>query len=213
MMKMRKKTAKNKIPIKRKIVKRKPATGIINGIEYESGCEKAALDYFHTLKKSGYVSRIERSESFLITEPVLNTYVEQLKKSSKTVQQTILNGQSYTADFKVYFTKKADGIFTWDIDSNKKYPKNHFIAKKIDNEYLVYLEVKPDHSRNSTTPKAVNSMKVVYWRHKIFINLFRPDKIFSSTFTPDEYRTTESGTARKLRFKAITLQEYLKTRK
>ena len=47
----------------------------------------------------------------------------------------------------------------------------------------------------------------------VFVNLFRPNRIFEGLFVPDKYRLTERGTKRILKFKPLRLDEYLKKSK
>ena len=76
--------------------------------------------------------------------------------------------------------------------------------------YKACCEVKPDFSRASTTPKSVQSMKWLMQKHGVYVNLFRPNRIFEGLFVPAKYLVTERGTIRLLKFKPLTLQEYLK---
>lgn len=191
--------------------KEKPLkTGKYLGLEYESFCELSCIYFAEELIKLGYVDRIERSPSYLLCDPVQHTYVEQLKKGSKQVTQTISQGVSYTPDFDIYFTEKARGKFCWVLGSTIKWEKNLLVAQNIGSFYKACCEVKPDFSRASTTPKSVQSMKWLFQKHGVFCNLFRPNRIFEGLFVPQKYLKTERGTPRKLKFKSLSLQEYLK---
>lgn len=195
-----------------------PKEGTYMGIPYESFCELSCLYFAEELIKAGYVDRIERSKSYLLCDPVQHTYAEQLKKGSRQVTQTISQGVTYTPDFDIYFTPKAAGIFFWYFGSPKKWDKELLVAQlehRFSGDtrptfYKATIEVKPDFSRNSTTPKSVQSMKWLMQKHNIFVNLFRPNRIFKGLFTPSKYLLTERGTPRLLKFKPLSLQEYLK---
>lgn len=193
-----------------------PKDGMYMGLEFESFCELSCIYFAEELIKLGYVDRIERSPSYMLCDPVQHTYAEQLKRSSKQVTQTICHGVSYTPDFDIYFTEKARGIFFWELSSSEKWEKHLLVAQKVqthptipDSLYKACIEVKPDFSRASTTPKSMQSMKWLFQKHGIYCNLFRPNRIFEGLFVPDKYRLTERGTQRLLKFTPLTLQQYL----
>ena len=209
----KKATQKRKLPAKKIKKPKEPKTGKYLGLEYESFCELSCLFFCEELIKQGFVSKVERSPSYLLCDPVQNTYAEQLKRGSKQVTQTISLGVTYTPDYDIYFTEKALGLFCWELGCDKKYDKKLLVVQKIDNLYRATVEVKPDFQRASTTPKSVQSMKWLMQKRGVFVNLFRPNRIFEGLFVPDKYRITERGTVRILKFKALNLQQYLKTKR
>ncbi len=213
-MARKRKKASPKTPRKKRTkAQSAPKEGKYLNLEYESFVELSCIYFAEELIKAGFVDRIERSPSYLLCDPVQHTYVEQLKRGSKSVTQTIQNGVSYTPDFDIYFTDKAIGKFIWVMGSTAKYEKNLLVAQNIGNLYRASLEVKPDFQRNSTTPKSVQSMKWLFQKHGIFINLFRPNRIFEGLFVPDKYKITERGSLRVMKFQVRNLHEYLKTLK
>lgn len=191
-------------------VKPVPQQGYLEGIFYESLTEMYVLSWFLELKKEGYVKNIERSSSFLLSDSIRNDYVVQLKRGSKPMTQTIAHGHSYTPDYNVVFTKKALGVFIWDIESTTKYDKAWLVAHKVDDSsYITYTEVKPTANWRGKNTSAGNDGKWVYQKYKIFINMFKPDR-FECTFTPHAYTKTGTGKARKMNYKPIFLNEFLK---
>lgn len=228
------KKAVRKTPAKKIRKPKEPKVGTYNGIEYESFCELSFLYFAEELIKLGYASAVRRSKSYSLCEPVISSYAVQLKtKGSKQETQTISQGVTYTPDYDIYFTPKALGIFCWELGSSDKWDKNLLVVQEsfsiddggaiqalnVDNHgnlipyYKACVEVKPDFSRNSSTPKSVQSMKWLYQRHKVFVNLFRPNKIFEGLFVPEKYKLTERGTPRLLKFKVKNIHEYLKSKK
>jgi hypothetical protein len=209
--KVRKKTAKK--PVKKKKAPAAPKEGEYMGIAYESFCELSCIYFAEEMMKLGYVAKIARPPSYSLCDPVTSSYAVQLKKGSKQETQTIANGVTYTPDFDIYFTEKALGVFCWELGSHKKWDKNLLVASRIhEGLYRATVEVKPDFSRNSTTPKSVQSMKWLYQRHGVFVNLFRPNRVFEGLFVPEKYKYTERGTLRLLKFKVRNIQEYIKTK-
>lgn len=217
MSKKTKKKSTRKTPTKRIKKPTEPKVGKYIGVEYESFCELSCLFFAEELMKDGYVEKVERSPSYMLCDPVQNTYALQLKRGSKHETQTISNGVSYTPDYDIYFTDKAIGKFCWELGSGTKWDKNLLVAQKVLSNgktlYRACVEVKPDFSRNSTTPKSVQSMKWLMQRLGVFVNLFRPNRIFEGLFVPGKYLTTERGTPRKLKFRPKNLGEYLKYKK
>ena len=192
--------------------KRNVNEGTYNGVPYESGCELAFLYFAEVLKQKGFISKIERSESFLLCDSITHNYSLTGKRgASRPMTQTISLGHSYTADYRVTFTKKALGKFCWLLGDNSKNEKNLFVCQQIDNQYVTYVEVKPDFDSRGKTRSAINDMKWVFQKHEIFINLFRPNRWFEGTFTPSNYQFTERGVKRKLNFEVRTIDEYLKS--
>lgn len=199
-----------------------PKNGLYLGLEFESFCELSCIYFAEELIKAGYATKIVRSPSYLLCDPVQHTYVEQMIKSSKQVTQTISLGTSYTPDYDIYFTEKALGIFCWELGSTTKWEKHLLVAQK-ENRYPTFdqgnptyracLEVKPDFSRASTTPKSVQTMKWLMQKHGVYCNLFRPNRIFEGLFTPQKYLVTERGTQRLLKFTPLSLQQYLNKNK
>ena len=219
---MKKKATKRKISVKksatRKIKKPKePKVGKYLNLEYESFCELSLLFFVEEMKKYGFIHKVERSPSYLLSSGVTNTYVERLKRGSKSVDQSIQQGVTYTPDYDIYFTDKAIGKIIWIMDSGTKYDKKLLVAQAVNvngvTMYRACNEVKPDFQRNSTTPKSVQSMKWLYQRHGVFTNLFRPNDIFERLFTPGKYLLTESGGKRKLKFIPKSIEEYLREKK
>lgn len=214
MSKKRTKKSTRKTPNKRVIKPREPKVGKYLNLEYESFCELSLLFFAEELIKTGYAVKVDRSPSYSLCDPVQSSYAVQLKRGSKQETQTISQGVTYTPDFDIFFTQKAIGVFCWNINSQTKWNKNLLVAQPISTSMGTFLraccEVKPDFSRNSTTPKSVQSMKWLFQRHSVFVNLFRPNKIFEGLFVPDKYRVTERGTQRILKFIPKTLQQYLK---
>lgn len=214
-MATKKATKRTKITRKKPTTKVKrdkmPKEGTYLGLPYESFCELSCIYFAEELMKGGYVTKIERSPTYLLCDSLSSTYAEQLKRGSKTMTQTITRGVSYTPDFDIYFTEKAVGLFCWVLGSSTKWLPHLLVAQSTITAgiYKATIEVKPDFSRNSTTPKSVQSMRWCFQKTGVFVNLFRPNRIFEGLFVPDKYLLTERGTPRLLKFKPRTLQQYL----
>jgi hypothetical protein len=151
---MKKRTKKARAPKKPRLKKpREPKVGEYLGNEYESFCELSLLYFVEELIQMGYATKVVRSPSYTLCEPVISSYAVQLKKGSKQEVQSISQGVTYTPDYDIYFTEKAIGLFCWELGSNTKWEKNLLVAQRIDGKLRACCEVKPDFQRNSTTPK------------------------------------------------------------
>lgn len=218
MSKKRRRTGKTgKTPVRRIKKPSEPKIGKYLGLDYESFCELSCLFFAEELIREGFVYKVERSPSYMLCDPVQSTYAIHLKRGSKQETQTISQGVSYTPDFDIFFTPKALGVFCWELGSGVKWDKNLFVVQRTDifkdnyvsPVYKACVEVKPDFQRASTTPKSVQSMKWLFQKQGVFVNLFRPNRIFEGLFVPEKYRMNERGYPRTLKFKALTLKQYL----
>jgi DNA modification methylase len=194
-----------------KIQNKAAKEGEYQGVAWESGCELACLHWLFTLKKEGYVDSITRCPGWLLSDAVIHNYYQAMKRGSKPMQQTLMQGHSYTGDYMVVFTKKAIDKFIWVKGSPVKFERNLLVAHQTEHldQYVTYLEVKPDFSFQGKTEKAINDIKWVYQKFGIWVNLFKPNQRFSLTFCPDEYKITERGRARKLPFTPRSLKQYI----
>lgn len=172
------------------------------GIEYDSPEETYLAMWLEELTDSAYVRHWERNtDSFLLTPVFTNVYKEKLKKSLKTRSQTILQGWSYTPDFKIEWSKYSKGLFYNELGEKIKLP---FIADKD----ISFVEVKPVFDRNNMTRLFRHAQKVMYKEHGIYVNLITPQKLFAETFTPTPYLKTKTGRDKKINFEIRTLEQY-----
>lgn len=161
------------------------------------------------LVKYGYVSSwFKNEDSYQLTDGLKHKYVRQMKRvEDKVLYQTILNPSSYTPDFKIQWTEKALGIFVSKILSPNKIV-THFICN---NNLLSVDEIKGGFDSNNMTRLAINNIKLVWYRHEIYINMIKVPNIFNKTFTPIRYLLTDkSMKPRKIKYKNIvTLNEFI----
>jgi ribosomal protein S18 len=167
--------------------------------------------YLDQLKDKGYVNHWERNEaSYEMTSPIINTYIKPMKRvEDKVLEQTILNGSSYTPDFIIYWEDKAIGIFVSKLDHTKGKIETPFICQLP--ELVSVIETKGEFDMGNMTRLARNNIKFVYEKHKVFINLIKLPSIFNKTFTPDRYLMTDKTfKPRKLKYKNVrTLREFI----
>lgn len=171
------------------------------------------------LIEAGYVLDYTDANTYQLTSGLYLEYLE-IKKTKNVIKtQTLLEPSNYTPDFEIKWHKNALGIFVNPpirslVDGNKvyhdgvlgKFDKNLFTKS---GECLV--EVKPVYDRHNMTRLVQLNIKQMMQQHSIFVNLVKIPDLFVKTFTPKRFLYTDSGKLeRKINFKVITLQEYLK---
>lgn len=198
-----------------KKLKREPkilTSGLYSGIEYDSLDELAMLQWLHELKAYGYIKKIERSESFLLCDSLVNNFVQKVGKvSSKPAVQTLLHGHSYTPEFKVLWEERAREKFVHLPVDCKRFEKVFVGTADIKgyNSLLTYIEVKPIFDQNNMERLFKINQKWMWDKHKIFVNLVKVQELFPKTFTPKAYLTTPTGRVRIMKWEPTTLTQYL----
>lgn len=195
--------------------KKKAGVGTYRNIPYESQTELHTLFWLFELKNKGYIKKIERSKSFLLCEGVYNYYTESIKRgtSSRNKEQVILRPSSYTPEFYIEWDVDKFQDFVWLMNSNTKFDKCFIGHIGEHGEIYTYVECKSSFDFSNMTRLFINNQKFIYQKYNIFVNLIKPDKLFQKTFLPTEYLSTATGKARKLKFEAVLIDDYLKTLK
>jgi len=165
------------------------------------------------LKASKYVNRWERNEaSYNLFGGLVHSYIKPMKKvANKILTQTILHPSIYTPDFIIYWEPKAIGIFV--SKQSKTEGKIMTLFLCTDDEMISVVETKADFDRNNMSRLAVNNIKFVYEKYKVYIDMVKLPSLFDKTFTPDRYLMTDKTfIPRKLNYKNVrTLSEFIKS--
>jgi hypothetical protein len=206
--------------VKRKNVKKaKPAIKekqptIYRGIPCDSEAEELCLSWLFELAAEGYVSHIERADSYLLFDTVTRNWVERLKTKSKSHLEIVHNACSYTPDFKCFLTTKGLNCKLFkDISGNERlFERGKFFL--IHQNGVVHIEVKGTKFRNenSTEEKWSVVKKWLWEKHHVYINLWTHDTAFPLTWTPSEYLVTKvKRQPRVIHWKKLNIHEYLNT--
>lgn len=192
------------------------------GLTCESYEEFYFLYFVEELLQKGYIHRIERAESIILTEGLKHFYTKTNKSGSsgKVVTQTILQPSLYTPEFKIVWNKDSYKDLVWVLGRDKvKYDKP-FIAQyrpdfDIDlcnyEELYSIIEVKPDYDQNNMTRLFKNNQKFVWDKYQLFINLIKIPTLFRQTFTPNKYLSTlRTNKQRKINHNSVNIEDYLK---
>lgn len=185
---------------------KKAVSGVYQGIAYDSLEEMAFLQWAFELKTGGYIKTIKRADSYLLSSGVQNNYAQQLVTKSKPMQQTLLQGHSYTPEFQILWDKKGYEKLLWDMRCNKKLC-NHLIA----HDGVTYIEIKPMFDQNNMERLFKLNQKWMWDKHNIFINLVKCPELFEATFTPIEYLTTRTGKKRLIKWKIRSMSNFLRS--
>lgn len=193
--------------------KKKPNTGSYRNIPYDSLEELAFLQWAFELKEAGYIKSIERSESFLLSDPMQINYAQQLKTKSKPMSQHIMAGHSYTPEFRIVWYKKALDKIVQPL-AHEKF-ENLFLGviedpKPSNMTFRTYVEIKPQFDFHNGTRMFTINQKWMWQRHGIYVNLVKCPELFAKTFTPKEYLVTKTGKQRNIKWRTRSLYNYLK---
>lgn len=193
------------------------------GIECDSQEEIYFLQWLQYFRDSGVIAPIERSKSFLLSEPLVEKEIIQLKTKTKEIEKTILHGHIYTPEFRIK-TYQFTGM-----ERREHTQRDVLVAKLSSFLYKIfrdnieidcpieevgtyfYFEVKPSWDQNNMTRLFKINQKWTYSKYGIFVNLVKPIELFKQTFVPTEYLKTPTGKVKKINFKYKTFEEWIKT--
>jgi len=206
-----------------------------NHDNYESKEELWISYYLKELRAAGYVSGWEyQPKTYTLSEPIRYTWKEKLPTKIKSKHQTILQGHEYTPDFMIVWNECARHIFFNTIDDNVNLKNSPFIAHSGNN--LTIIDVKPSFDMQNMTRLFIINQKWMMDKYGLYVQKIVPVKeskhyhkignkeknvyshstftgIFPVTFTPERYFLTDmTMKERKIQFKAILLDEYLKNK-
>ena len=173
---------------------------------------------FFELFDLGYITHIERAESFILTNGFINTFSIPSKRKSSGIakQQTILRPSLYTPEFKIIWNKQIYSKFVWIPESNSKFEKpfiGHQIVNSIsgDIEIISFIECKGSglFDFKNMTRLFGNNQKVVWEKYKIYINLIKPIEFFKKWWCPELFLKTFAGKKRVINFTIKKLKDFM----
>lgn len=187
-----------------------------NGIEVDSDEEIMVLMLFEELQQNGIVDKIERAETFTLSNKFVHHYVEvkqlKTKTTTKNKEQKILEEHVYTPEFKIVWNKESpwlDKFLNISVPIIASKITVPFIQTRRDFEILSYLEAKPGYDKHNMTRLFKINQKWMWDKHKIFVNLIQPHEWFAKYFTPEKYLRTTTGRERKINWQVKSLEEFL----
>jgi hypothetical protein len=194
--------------------------------------------YMEELEKFGYIKRFQREPEYLEVFPKA---LHRKEKHHKTKDNTseifaMLQGTSYTYDFRIIWTEKAKYIFeeTFDPEGQFVFGKPTFVShlKEIEGriETVSYVDVKPHISaaqfgggKNASYYTFPLIQKYLFLAYKLYINKIIPINsgkqgrttcLFATTFVPNRYTFTDkSNSLRKLHYRKTSIVSYTEQKK
>ena len=178
------------------------------------------------LLPSGLIKKLTyHPHPFILTDKVTLTYEEQLVTKTKIKDFHLMADHKYQADWIIYWDEKALGILFDHRNHSKDLPFFVKWSNKHESFFSV-IDVKGSFSgphNNSAITFPLNQ-KWVYQKHGIYVQKIIQiprvtkkgkqipcDSLFTTTFLPRRLLTTDnSGTDRKINFKYILVEEFLK---
>jgi hypothetical protein len=184
--------------------------------------------WLEELVEAGYVARWARGRSYDLAPAITQEYWKERTSPStgkplpaKLATIALKKGLSYTPDFEVHWTIKAIGLFYVPHQALTVGPPVHHFIAHPDEDLMPFslLEVKPRVAGRSTmntgrfSISRMNCM-ILYKELGLYTNLIevgtQPGSIFSKTFTPDRFLTTDkSGKPRTIKFQPRDLSGFV----
>jgi hypothetical protein len=199
---------------------------LYKGIPCDSEEEIMMLYVLFDLQELGFIEKIQRSPTFLLSESVKIQYEEkqQLKTKVKINSKkiTLLEEHVYTPEFKVVWNKKIltdlpNLIYVTNFESenvNEKFKfikdKSSFFANLLNDELISYFEIKPSYDRHNMTRLFIINRKWVHEKLKIITNFIEPYAWYEKNYVPEKWLFTDTGRQRKINFEVKNINHYIK---
>lgn len=191
---------------------------------YRSETEVLFYWYLQDLKRLGYIECFDYEATHI---KMGENYYQKKDKwgKSKIIEgdRKLISERSYNPDFDIIWTDKAKGVFTQNVFDNYD-PEVYFLTNLHDGKQLSFLEIKAHHDPTNSAREARIKIDWIWYQHKIYVQLVIPvpsvkgpknkisplSALFNATFTPLRYFQTDGGgMARKIRYNARTIEEYV----
>jgi hypothetical protein len=184
--------------------------------------------YLEELKSAGYLKYyIYHPKPFILSENIPVTYQLQLSAKIKQKEYILLTDHQYQADWIIYWNLNIAGVLYHDksplYSSPKEFPFFVQWSEKR-NSFFSVVDVKGNYNINDSWRRFSIDQKWVYQKYKIFVQklilipriskgkMIPANALFVKTFVPQRMLVTDkSGKDRKIRFKYILLEEYLRS--
>lgn len=190
----------------------KAKSELIDGI-WKSKEEWYTSWYLDELKQAGIVGNWKyEPTTYNLTLPASFEYLDDsIRKPNKKVK-SLLRACTYTPDFYVPWNPLFKSKFLKVLgDVSISELTNPFFAQIYPEKYNSQWDTKGGYKRANGHETFTAKQAMLYQRHCVYCQEFVPKKIFEETFTPKRYLWTDGGKqVRKIDFKIVTLEEYLK---
>lgn len=186
--------------------------------------------YFDELKDNGFLEKWEREVNtfFIYDNAKINKLDLKSFKKLRYKEVNLLQKLSYTADYTLTWSEKANLYFHETIVDGKLNYNAKFISCLFDGNIVSFVDIKPPAKASRFTGSLSSSatfpiiQKLIYDSLGVFINKIIPmpmsgsgvsTALFNNTFTPRRYLFTDGGSAiRKQNYKVFTIQDFIAKR-
>jgi hypothetical protein len=149
---------------------------------------------------------------FILSDRIIHTYSKKLKTKSIIKDSVILNDHKYQADFLIHWNPEWNGLIFMNLDEDLYNRDFVFIAQGNNNFSVVDVKGTFSGPHNNSAVTFPLDQKWVYQKYGIYVQKIMPSYLFKESFTPIRYLLTdESGRARKLDYKPISITQYLES--
>ncbi len=170
--------------------------------------------WMEELKEAGYINEFSRIEDpILIFDKVSFDFFIRGKKEVKPLIKSILRPLSYTPDFFISWTEKADSVFIA-IRNNEYYAvsfKKCIFYTEEDMTSVIDVKGTFRNPRILTATTFPIIQKILAYKG-IYVQKIVPfgkSGLFAKTFTPNQYNFTPTGKFKKIPWKVLNLNQYL----
>lgn len=184
-------------------------------ITFDSNEELVFSWYLNELKDRNIVDNwIYQPNSFILSYPFERTVKKVLKTSEKYVKKAFLRGHTYKADFAITWNKEFKDKIFFTLHGNNEGKNIYFVANtsKIDeNIHYTLVDVKGTYNQQDAWRRFSIEQKWIFTMYGLYVQKVIPDELFKKTFTPARYCfTNKTMKPRKLKWRAVTVDEYIK---
>lgn len=184
---------------------------------YKSKEERQFSYYLDELLENNLIEKYEyENQTFELTPEESYHYIKKTQLKTKLKEekkkQIIFRKMTYTPDFVVHFSPRAAGF------ANKfdRFPL--FVTSG--SSLICYIDVKASFGKKASDIRFPDRQKMMYFRHRIYVQKIVPTELFEDTFTPKKvleeevYTTTRNGKWKigdsKLKYIPKTIKEWLR---
>jgi hypothetical protein len=176
---------------------RKELLRLLSGGKYRSWEELYMSWWLDELIQAGYVESYSyEKRTLVLMSEVKVPWFEQKKTGVKEKLHHLFHESTYTPDFGINWTPKAEGIFIPGRSCNKR---PYFIGAEFDGlGASCLIDVKGDHAMGASKGNFSQfsfpyKQKMAYQNLKIYVQKVVPVKLFRDTFIPTRYFKTDGG--------------------
>ncbi len=157
----------------------------------------------------GYIKEYKRQyPTFKLFTKVEYEIIKALKTKQKIVKRELLKPATYTCDYYIEWNRKAHGLFIKTLPTIEGKKPILFCQ----GQYESFIDVKPAFERHQSRQAKFSLLQKVVWdKHKVYVQPVVYQTLFKQTFTPGRFLIcNQTSKDRKINFETKTLTEFIK---